>query len=165
MATKLGGFPYKSQSHLENIKRIGSQTFLLVCRQLGWRSCFTILEGCVEKEVGGRVEGHSGANLCVSWWVGEHVNWTGPVNQRSVSDQYQSESSWSDSRTHVGRGEKHVKNERGGMGCTCFRHSTLCASTGVHSWQLSMDAVRPWVLTSGERERKRERKGCLLREE
>lgn len=63
MATKLGGFPYKSQSHLENIRRIGSQTFLLVCRQLGWRSCFTMLEGRVEREV----EGHSGANLYVSW--------------------------------------------------------------------------------------------------
>ncbi len=150
MATKLGGFPYKSQSHLENIKRIGSQTFLLVCRQLGWRSCFTILEGCVENEVGGRVEGPSGANLCVSWWVGEHVNWTGPVNQRSVSDQYQSESSWSDSRTHVGRGEKHVKNERGGMGlhmlptlhtlciywCTFLTAEYGCGpSMGVDEWR------------------------------
>lgn len=154
MATKLGGFPYKSQSHLENIKRIGSQTFLLVCRQLGWRSCFTMLEGRVEREV----EGPSGANLCVSWWVGEHVNWRGPVRQRSRSDQYQSESSWSDSRTHVGRGRKHVKKEKGGMGCTCFRHSTLCAFLSAEYGCGPSMGVR-------RMERKREREGCLLREE
>lgn len=69
MATKLGEFPYKSQSHLENIRRIGSQTFLLVCRQLGWRSRFTALEGRVEREV----EGPSGTKLhecvcvCETW--------------------------------------------------------------------------------------------------
>lgn len=41
MATQMGGFPYNGQNHLENIRRIGSQTFLLVWRQLGTDALFS----------------------------------------------------------------------------------------------------------------------------
>lgn len=61
---------------------------------------------------GGTLRGQSGwVCVCVSWWVGEHVNWRGSDRQRSQSDQYQSESSWSDSRTHVGRKGKHLEKK------------------------------------------------------
>lgn len=85
MATKVGEFPYKSQSHLENIRRTGSQTFLLVCRQLGWCSCFTMLEGRGDREVEAPSRAKLDDCVCVSCRVGACVNWRGLVRQRSHS--------------------------------------------------------------------------------